>query len=390
MKKRLFLILLLLLSWACSAHKTEKVPESISELKNLTAYPANVKPKETISFKKDAVYGNSKEVLIGRIGDVAVDSLGQVFIADVQKQTIDVFEPDGRFLTYLGRSGPGPGEFSYIKSLQIRNDLLYAFDSNFGIRRVNIFTLDTLAYKETILIDKKRGKYKLLEKAYPGIYKIYVRNNGTYLAEFIANSFTPNKEWQNVEMKGMLYPLDRTGEIVSDKPIEFMEEIRTFKWGLIPIKAFWGNAFTVLTSDNTIFWSGPDHFLIKVYRPNGVYQRAFYYPHKKILLTQASAIKTKVPDLLIKNMKFMKLHRTWPVLMRMKIDNQDRLWVATVVQNMKVYQWWVLNPNGKLIARFNWPRGKPIKVIKNGYIYTQEKDTAAGISKIVRYKIAMK
>ena len=91
----------------------------------------------------------------------------------------------------------------------------------------------------------------------------------------------------------------------------------------------------------------------------------------------------------MKQMKFMKLPRTWPVLTFMKIDDQDRLWVATVVKNMNVYQWWVLNTNGKLIARFNWPRSKPIKVIKNGNIYTRETDTTTGMSKIVRYRIEM-
>ncbi|HKJ45197.1 MAG TPA: hypothetical protein VJ991_05135 [Balneolales bacterium] len=54
---------------------------------------------------------------------------------------------------------------------------------------------------------------------------------------------------------------------------------------------------------------------------------------------------------------------------------------------MKLYQWWVLDPNGKLIARFTWPRNKPIQEIKNKYLYTRQPDTAMGSSEIMRYQI---
>jgi len=56
-------------------------------------------------------------------------------------------------------------------------------------------------------------------------------------------------------------------------------------------------------------------------------------------------------------------------------------------KSMKLYQWWVLDPNGKLIARFTWPRDKPIQEIKNKYLYTREKVMATRDSKIVRYQI---
>ena len=388
--KQLFYLFLIIITWGCSLQKKQEFPKQFQKLKNLTVYPVNAEPEETISFKKDAVYGSTKKIEIGQIGDVAVDSSGRVYCADIQESTIDVFEPDGRFITQLGRHGRGPGEFSYIKSLQIHNNLLYAFDFNFGIRRVNIFNLDMLTKEGTILLGDNRGKFKPLEKAYPGIYKIYIKNNGTYLSEYIANSFNPSKEWQNVKMRGVLYLLDKTGKIASNKLFEFIEEIRTYKWGLAPIKPFWGNTNIVLSSDNTVYRAGPDHFLIRIYSPKGIYKRAFFYPHKKIPLTRASAIEAGVPDLFIKNMKSMNLSPTWPVLMDLKIDNQNRLWVATVVQNMKVYQWWVLTQKGKLLARFDWPRSKPIEVIKNGNIYTRETDTTTGMSKIVRYRIEMK
>jgi hypothetical protein len=54
-----------------------------------------------------------------------------------------------------------------------------------------------------------------------------------------------------------------------------------------------------------------------------------------------------------------------------------------------VYQWWALNKKGKVLKKFTWPRSKPIKEIKNGYLYTMETNQKIGIRHIVRYKIQM-
>jgi len=189
---------------------------------------------------------------------------------------------------------------------------------------------------------------------------------------------------------GLFYLLDSTGKIASNKLIDFKEDTRTlFEVLGVPLKPFFGNALTVLTRDNSIYQAEPDHFLIKVYSPDGAYRHAFYYPHKKIPLTQESAIEAGVPDLYIENMQSMDLPRTWPVLTDMNIDDQNRLWIATTVENMNVYEWWVLEHTGELLAKFTWPRKEPIEEIKNGYMYTRETDEETGLQKIVRYRIEM-
>jgi len=175
--KKWFLLLLIIVAWGCSSKEKSQLPEQFQNLKNLTVFSANAERGETISFKKDAVYGDSKTVLIGRIGDIAVDSLGRVFIADLQNMSIHVFAPDGRFIAQLGSEDKGPSEFNYIRSLQIRKDLLYAYDPH--QQKVSVFTLATLAGEKTILLAGNRGKYQALYNAFPWIHKIYVRNNST-------------------------------------------------------------------------------------------------------------------------------------------------------------------------------------------------------------------
>ncbi|MDR8393844.1 hypothetical protein NC796_22010 [Aliifodinibius sp. S!AR15-10] len=64
-------------------------------------------------------------------------------------------------------------------------------------------------------------------------------------------------------------------------------------------------------------------------------------------------------------------------------------WGFIAVSDMNVYQWWVLKLDGQLIARFHWPRSKPIQVIKNGYLYTRETEEETGLKQIVRYRFEM-
>jgi hypothetical protein len=73
----------------------------------------------------------------------------------------------------------------------------------------------------------------------------------------------------------------------------------------------------------------------------------------------------------------------------MKMDDHNRLWISTIVENQKVYQWWVLNKKGKLLARFTWPRDEPIQDIQNHAIYVMIRNKE-GVARIVRYKIQMR
>lgn len=383
-----WLLLFLIILWGCSPIKKQQLPKSLQNLKNLTAYLKNTKPARSITFKEIATYGSSEKLLIGNAGDIAVDDSGRVFIAGLQNMVINVFRPNGQFITQIGRKGKGPFEFTYINKLQISNKRLYVFDS--PQYKLSIFTLDNLIGNKTVFLGRNRANFQELNKAYPTISKLYIRNNGTYISEFISNSTHNISKWQNIDMIGMLYLLNENGMITS-KLFNFITEIRTvLEMFLYPVKPFFGDALIVLSDDNHIYLAGGDKLLIKVYSPDGIYRRAFYYPQEKIPLTRKSAIKAKIRDSYVEDMESMKLPKYWPVLTRMKIDEQDRLWVATTVKDMKVYQWWVLKPNGRLIARFLWPRSKPIQTIKNGYLYTRETEMKTGLEQIVKYRFEMK
>ena len=58
--------------------------------------------------------------LFGRIGDVALDGYGNLYLLDFQQQETYVFDPAGKFLKTLGGRGEGPGETTLARDLLLR------------------------------------------------------------------------------------------------------------------------------------------------------------------------------------------------------------------------------------------------------------------------------
>jgi hypothetical protein len=383
-----------------SCKSSPNIPERFQNLKNLTVIPANAQPVDSIEFNNIAHYHSTKNVLIGRMGGIAVDTSGRVFIPDKQKKTIDVFEPDGRFLTHLGSKGEGPGEFNYISDVQIANDELIAQDP--PQQRAVVFSLKSLAYIHTISIANNKKQFKVLNNAFPSGYHAY--RNHSFLLKFITNHKQGTHAWDKMEEKSLYYHMDRQGNILN-KLFETRDELdamipyggrvtsrngTTNKIRLIGVHpTFYGKALTAFSHNNHFYWAWSDIFLIKVYNSQGHYQRAFYYPFKRDPLTHKSAVNAGVPKYIMKGWKLMDKPKTWPALQDIKTDDHNRIWVSTIVKNKKIYQWWVLSNDGKILAQFNWPRTKHIEVIKNGSIYTKE-ENKKGLPEIVRYRFKMK
>lgn len=390
-KLKIKYLFLLLVFFACSSKEEHDLPDSLLSIENLYAYTdsEDIVPRVSILFRKEGEYGElDNNVVLGQIGDIKVDSLGRVFISDIQKNEINVFEPDGNFLNTLGRQGVGPGEFNNIRSLQIVGNHLYVYDPS--QYRVNIFSLTTFSNEETITVGRNRNKFPELIKVFPWIHELYVTNNSTYLLQFISERKRFNKEWEITETEGAMYLANRAGDLVGSQLLSFTEDKRINYKGLnITLPFFFGSTISTLGIDNAIYVATPDHFLIKVYNSEGGYQHAFYYPLEEILLTKELAIKAKLPPLYINNWETIDRPNNWPVIIDMKMDNQNRLWVAVTVEDMSVYEWWVLENTGELITKFKWPRDKPIQQVRNDYLYTKEKDEEGG-DVVVKYKIEFK
>ena len=80
----------------------------------------------------------SEEYAFTRIGVVAPVSDGSAIVADWADDRLRVFDRQGRFLRWIGRTGNGPGEFRRVNAIALRGDTLEVLER----RRIHQFTLE--------------------------------------------------------------------------------------------------------------------------------------------------------------------------------------------------------------------------------------------------------
>ncbi len=394
--KVIAVILISVMCLSCSSEDVPNIPERAQKLDNLMVYSAEANPAGEIQLIPDQIFGSTDDVLIGRLGSVTVDESGRVFIADLDQHTIHVFEPDGRYVTRLGGEGRGPGEFLLGPNLEVVSNHLYAFDRM--QLRVSVFSPDSLTPSYALNLNPKN--VDRIEEL-TGYYMSWIlfRSEGTFLACFSQPLYIdPEQPEYNLEDEKYVkcYLMDAEGRITDGKILE-MRDIRflrgTVKKGDFSpgvFRDFATRSLLTLSEEDQIYTAWSDFFLIKVYDSKGNYLRAMYYPYQNVRLTKENAL-LKIHSEYSKNVitrNLDALPNTWPALSSMQIDDENRLWISTIVEDFNVYEWWVLENTGELITKFEWPREKPIEMVKNGYVYTRETDEETGLQQLVRYRIA--
>lgn len=116
--------------------------------------------------------------------------------------------------------------------------------------------------------------------------------------------------------------------------------------------------------------------------------RSFYYPLNKTDLNREAVLNQyRNSERHHQLINSSDLPATWPALNDLFIDDKNRLWIATIVEDFNIYEWWIVEENGVLITRFEWSRNEPIRIVKNGYMYALEIEEDTGLQQIVRYRI---
>ncbi|MEX2602366.1 MAG: 6-bladed beta-propeller, partial [Balneolaceae bacterium] len=159
------------------------LPEEIQAIENLTVYPADQPASRKIEFHRETTFGETDEVMIGRAGRIAIDDSGRLYMADHGRLMVHVFQPDGSYLTSIGRDGDGPGEFRSVQGFLFHKEHLYVYDS--APRRFSTFALDSFEYRETIQIfPDSDGRIEHPGGAMP-IQPLSIREDGTFLVYYI-------------------------------------------------------------------------------------------------------------------------------------------------------------------------------------------------------------
>lgn len=389
MRQLIISISLLVLLAGCSNQQATNLPEHLADLQNLEVYTTDIEPAYQPNLVREMVFGDSEEFLIGSIGRVVVDQFDRVYLGDTQQKSIHILHPDGNYLTSIGREGEGPGEFQWIGHMQIHFGELFVYDPN--SRRINVFgiqeSLQTAPqFIHSIPVSGENFK-SLPEENFmsPGLNRI--RNDGSLILSSQHSIFL-YREDPEFQGKTRYYLVNQEGDTSANMIFERnMPRHIVTEWFTIP-PPFSARGLVAHSTDDRIFSAWTDNILIKVHNSDGVYERSFYHPFVKHALNREDAINSMDDnEQLHEAVENMQLPETWPALNRMFVDNQDRIWVATIVNDLELYEWWVMNDAGELLVRFEWPRHQSIIRVKDNFLYVRETEEDSGLQQIVRYRM---
>ena len=401
--KAYFVFVILVLFIGCSDKKSFEIPEHIKKLDNVKIYRAadRIAPF-TISLISDNIYTDTKQVLLGPlIKDIAVDEQGQVYMADYRKKRVHVYNPDGSFNRSIGREGKGPGEFQMIWDIEVLNNELFVLD--YGQSKISVFDVETSQHRAEFDISLNNNstqqpswinQTQKLRFSYSPT-KFYIKSDGNYLI-----IFSDEDVGRAGNIEGRTYEISlfnpRTGNYLE-------HELFSFKWSgrvllnkqIVMFNVPYKRSSQFDYFDGQLVYGWTEALLFKFFNEDGTYQRTIYYPQKHVTLTKERALSLyKKNNSNGDNKPFNAvqndtLPETWPAFNSFLVDDEKRLWVSVFTDQPETYEWWVLAESGKLLGRFNWPRQRDLKEVKNGYAYTLEKDEETGLQQVVRYRIEM-
>lgn len=361
----------------------------------------DVETPYNIEIKKDITFTSNDEVLVGTIYPIYVDAQNRVYIGDADQTQIHAFEANGDYITSLGREGTGPGGYSAISwrtTMTSNSGLLYVTDSRFfNSKRANVYSLEDLLFSHTIkLFANNLGEYTMLN-GYSS-EAIYPQKNEFFLVSYsqtLKNAATGT---------GVIYYLkqDKNGNIISEpiyeqQGINYLVERVSVKGGSMEVMhrfPFHGRSLFFASEEGNYYTARTEEFKIDVLDQEGNLIRTITHPFDNESLDINNLIKMYEETNYMSQLgegvavemlrKAENLPTEWPALKSLLVDDENRLWVSTIVEDMNVYEWWVLESSGEVLTKFVWPRNKPIQQIRNEYLYTKE-ENEEGADIVIRY-----
>ena len=381
----------------CSNEPKVDIPEHIRELDNLSIISFEPELVPSIDLVNDVRYGDTNDVIIGQIelqtvfepnratDRIAVDDVGRVYIGDFQQNTIHVFEPDGTWLTNLGREGSGPGELRGILHVEAKSGYLFVIDNS--LLNINAYSLETLTYSHTIDLAVNTAQIEELTGKFPDYY--FIRSDESVLIGFftppflVEDSLNPDPIlFYVMDQEGTLQPeqiLNQNGLMYHTGHLNGRQFMHTFEFTPVSLMS--------LSYDDYIYTSWTEDFLIKMFSPDGDYLRAFYYPFEKMQIDRTRMIENTPQDHIKDLLRQIDLPDSWPVIKTLFVDDKKRMWVSTFGDNEEKDDWWVIGETGDVLGHFALPKQQWIREIKNDRIYILNSDFEAEDVSVISYRM---
>ncbi|MFO7845354.1 MAG: 6-bladed beta-propeller [Balneolaceae bacterium] len=390
-------VFLVLMVTACSGNETDigeaehiqildEIPEHIRDVENLTIYLGDAEPVYDVQLIPEVRFDDTKGPYLNRVLDTVVDNREQVIILGTNtdyQQSLHAYSSDGAYLTVIGGRGGGPGEYGMMLGLQVKGATLFVPDVT--NQRLNEYSTADFSVIRSIRFEQW-GSGNESRFGY-----VHARQDGNYWLIFS----DPRSVIGQLSIRYKI--MDHEGRLVQDPslalPAGFRIQTNPSLRPIMPLY-FMGSTLEAVSRSDELYTAFTRDFLIRRFNANGIYQSAFYYPvqslpfdldvhtNSSVFSPSARVIKNAFSDI------DRDLPETIPVLFRLRIDDENRIWAAVPMdQQREMFEWWILDESGELLAKLQRPLEKTIFDIKNGYLYGKEIDEETGAEFVVKYRM---
>lgn len=308
-------------------------------------------------------------VVFGNVSDIAVNSDGQLLIADSDAQVIYVFSESGDSLDTFGRPGNGPGEFASIRDLDIGpGDSVFVWDGRRD--RLLVFEPETFQFSYDIEIES-------LSEGDRSPVALTSINNDLLLMRFTA-SYSLSSDEDGLDYDIVQF-VNRDGRPVGE-PLLRMPVTRDLLYrtesgiGLLLIP------FTRRSSmkpglDGTLYYGWSDSISFDVYSAGGDLLRTVRYGHKAVPVTQQELderiqrMSDATRQLFLREVEVPK---TKPAYSTFTISDKNQIWIKnTPASDSLEVLWTVLGLDNQAVFEFELPRTTNVRVVRGNRVYAE-------------------
>ncbi|MDE2771668.1 MAG: 6-bladed beta-propeller [Bacteroidota bacterium] len=373
---------------ACSDHQSQRQSGTPG-----SSPPATLSIEEIVRIGDEAA---GDTVFFASIGNIAVNSRGQMFIEERWPAAIRAFDSDGSYLADVGAVGNGPGEYPdelsggvltgpadsvYVYHSWGRNLLIYGPDKFEFVRNV---TLPRYPAEEGFSVEN----FRILGVEKDG----YVVQFGLVPSEMLVTAHRETSDViQLVNLDGNLGPIITTSPISYEGVVEFttLAEFEIDQKLLLPADIPFGRSMMRgLGSDGMLFSGWNDSINIAVMSIYGPEEKHISLTHDPIPISDAEMENRQSfygPEM---RAKFSErgLHTTKPAFRRLLVDNNNRVWLKPgATQDSTDVKWIVVDMDSRVVGKVIFPFGTSLRAIRGGRIYAVE--TKSGVPTVAVYEL---
>lgn len=370
--------------WSCENDNSDRLSNQLQSIDSLIVLSDNGIDLSSLNLKKEMVFNDS--LFLNQITAIEVDSQGNLFLGGKSwnRRQVHIFNSNGSYRDSLGSYGNNFGQFADISRMQWHNNLLYVFDDELNrVTTINTTSgeiVDTVGFN--INSNHLPSDWADFQAA-----PVAISSNGLYLVSFQRYRDPAYESEGDI----YFYKVNNRGEVMSGKVL-IQQDIQYLVGDyagrpapfILPLSE---KPLLAISDKEKIYSAYSDEFLIHVQNVDGSTSHFYYYPITRYDLDPNEVIHPRFShnDQLTRIRESAEYPDKWPALYSLLTDDEERIWVSTITENRDELKWWVIDDSrGKLTATFRWPFEKKIKYVRNGNVYTVEKNNM-GFQEVIKY-----